>query len=65
MSDFSNFKAAVRALKVPAFEVFKIWNADKPHFGGTAPHRFEFQDGKHECVYCLRPRDWRGKSNAE
>lgn len=38
-------------------EVLKLWNDDKPHFGGGRPHRYD--GGDDECSYCLRPKDWK------
>lgn len=39
-----------------------LWDKERPHFGGDAPHRYEgVGKGRHyreECVYCGRPRDY-------
>ena len=41
-------------------ELLKVWNTERPHFGGAGPHRYE--DGA--CVYCGRPKEYepRGQS---
>ncbi|WNM70234.1 hypothetical protein [Myxococcus phage Mx1] len=37
-------------------EARKEWDEDMPHFGGTAPHRY--QPGSSTCEYCRRPKDY-------
>lgn len=49
-------KAAAKELGKTEDEVLKMWNDDKPHFGGGMPHRYDA--GSKECSYCLRPKDW-------
>lgn len=49
-------KLAAKEKGVSEDEILKMWNADKPHFGGDGPHRYD--DGAKECSYCLRPKDW-------
>ena len=36
--------------------LINMWNAKTPHFGGSAPHRYD--DNSKECGYCLRPFNW-------
>ena len=50
-----NMKEAMEHLGMTKKEVQAIWDKEKPHFGGSAPHRYE----KGECVYCLRPKNYK------
>lgn len=50
-------------------QLLAIWNSKSPHFGGAAMHRYdgsarEYLDTKSTeqvCVYCLRPRLYKGQ----
>ena len=48
-SDYENFRAKI---------ILEHWNAERPHFGGGGPHRYNTAKDK-ECCYCGRPRDWK------
>jgi len=47
----------MKALGVDDHTVLLQWNADRPHFGGSGPHRYDGSDK--ECSYCLRPLNWK------
>jgi hypothetical protein len=41
--------------------LLELWNAERPHFGGVAPHRYDGRSNR--CWYCSRPKKW-AKVNA-
>ena len=54
-------KEASKEMGMTEKEVLKLWDAEKPHFGGSGPHRYEDV----ECVYCLRPENYTSESLKE
>jgi len=37
--------------------LLECWNAERPHFGGVGPHRYDGKDKN--CCYCNRPKNWK------
>lgn len=50
-------KSALASETLPAKLILECWNAERPHFGGAAGHRYD--GNSRTCAYCFRPKTWK------